>query len=206
MTVISSLKQFVFLTTLCLFTPCYAKVFDLAILGDSISSGYGVGTKENWVNLMIDNLPCKIKYRNLSVQGATSSDGLTTLKEFYQSHSTKTLIIELGGNDALRGQSLTQLYKNLTQLVEIAQTNQSQVMIIGVDMPPNYGSFFRQRLKSTYEHVASTDNIASAYLDFPNNPALMQDDGIHPNKLGHQEIANNLTPDIQSLVCEKSRS
>jgi acyl-CoA thioesterase-1 len=201
MTVIASLRQFIFLLTLCLFTPSYAKVFDLVILGDSVSSGYGVNPKENWVELTTSQLGCKIKYLNLSTQGATSADGLTTLSDFYKTHQAKTLIIELGGNDALRGQSLTQLYKNLSTLLLTASDNKTKALLVGVDMPPNYGTFFRQRLKSTYEHAAASNSVSSIYLDFPNNPQLMQEDGIHPNALGHQKIAQILTPEISTLTC-----
>ena len=201
MTVITPLKRFIFLLTLCLFTPSYAKVFDLVILGDSISSGYGVNPKESWVELMTKSLDCRVKALNLSVQGATSSDGLATLSNFYQNHQAKTLIIELGGNDALRGQSLTQLYKNLNTLLQTASDNKTKALLIGVDMPPNYGTFFRQRLKSTYEHAATSSSVDYIYLDFPNDPQLMQEDGVHPNALGHEKIAQILTPEISTLTC-----
>lgn len=171
------------------------------ILGDSVSSGYGVNPKENWVNLTLSDFPCKTKSLNLSVQGATSSDGITTLNDFYQKHQAKIIVIELGGNDALRGQSLTQLYKNLTQMITVAEAQKTKVVLVGVDMPPNYGNFFRQRLKTTYEHSGSSATVDNVFLDFPNNPQLIQEDGIHPNSLGHQQIFKAMKPVLQPLVC-----
>ena len=179
----------------------HAKIYDLTILGDSISSGYGVKPEDSWTKIMMNNLSCPIKVKNLSIQGATSNDGITTLTNFYAQHKTDYLIIELGGNDALRGLSLISLYKNLNKLVELAQENQSSVLLIGVDLPPNYGGFYRQRLQSTYERVAHKHNVTYRQLTFPSSPALVQPDGIHPSTQGHSLIADTLGPVIEEELC-----
>jgi len=179
----------------------HAKVYDLTILGDSISSGYGVQPNENWVDIVMNNVSCKIKTKNLSIQGATSNDGITTLKNFYAQHKTNYLIIEIGGNDALRGLSLVELYKNLNTLVELAKENRSSVILIGVDLPPNYGNFFRQRLQATYERVAHKHSVPYHQLAFPSTPKFVQSDGIHPSTKGHLLISDTLGPIIEEELC-----
>ena len=176
-------------------------MYDLTILGDSISSGYGVNASENWPEIVLNNIACNIKSKNLSIQGATSNDGITTLSNFYTQHKSKYLIIEIGGNDALRGLSLVELYKNLNTLIELASENHSEVILIGVDLPPNYGGFFRQRLQSTYERVAHKHRVPYQQLTFPSTPELVQPDGIHPSAKGHLLIADILGPMIEEAVC-----
>ncbi|MCP8351802.1 GDSL-type esterase/lipase family protein [Candidatus Synchoanobacter obligatus] len=194
-------KLITFYILLLFATACQAKEYDLAILGDSISSGYGVPADDNWVSLIKPKLNCSSKIQNLSIQGATSSDGITQLENFYKKHRSRYLLVELGGNDALRGQSLTQLYRNLNEIITMAQEHDSRVLLIGIDLPPNYGGFFRQRLQTTYAHVAQIHNIEMVQLDFPNNPDLMQDDALHPNPLGHQNIAQAVLPMINTAMC-----
>lgn len=194
-------KILVFFSILSFSYLSHAKNYDVVILGDSISSGYGVDAKENWVPLAQRALECKVKLKNISVQGATSHDGITTLENFYQTNNSRYLVLELGGNDALRGLSLIALYKNLNQLVMTALENKSQVILIGIDLPPNYGDFFRQRLQSTYQRIADQYSIPYIQLTFPNNAALVQQDGIHPSTAGHTHIADALTPLLSEKLC-----
>ena len=176
-------------------------MYDLVILGDSISSGYGVSIQNNWVNLMLSSKPCSYKHLNLSAQGATSSDGLTTIMKFFSKHNTHHLLLELGGNDALRGNALTMLSSNLNEIITLAEENNTKVLLIGVDLPPNYGNFFRKRFQNTYEHIANRHDIPLIQLDFPQNPNLLQDNGIHPNTKGHQLIADSISPMVSAKLC-----
>lgn len=176
-------------------------MYDIVILGDSISSGYGVAIEKNWVSLMLSKKPCSYKLLNLSAQGATSSDGLTTINKFFHKHKTRYLLLELGGNDALRGGALTKLSDNLNEIITLAEENNTGVILVGVDLPPNYGNFFRKRFQNTYEHIAKRHDIPLIQLDFPQNPNLLQDDGIHPNTKGHQLIADSISPTISAKLC-----
>lgn len=203
MTAMSRLKLYLILSILPLSTFSYAKLYDWVVLGDSISSGYGVDSYDNWVNKVDRATPCSTETINLSVQGATSTDGLTTIKDFYRTNQSKFLIIELGGNDALRGNSLTTLAENINSIINIAQKNESTVILIGVDLPPNYGKLFRNRFQSLFEDIAKTRHIIYKILDFPNNPEFLQPDGIHPNANGHQAIYDALAPMLLKLLCPK---
>lgn len=171
--------------------PLYAYTtnYDVTILGDSISSGYGVKPADNWVNQWSKQLSCNIFLRNLSVQGATTQDGIETLEYFYRYHHTNWLIIELGGNDGLRNLNLDGMSIRLNQLIEKGKANQARVILVATDLPPNYGANFKKRFQSIFRQLAKQHEVQLIQLTFPKDANLIQPDGIHPSPIGHQSIA-----------------
>ncbi len=170
------------------------------ILGDSISSGYGVTESQNWVYLWQQSLSCNTKISNISVQGATTADGLNNLAYFYKQHQARWLILELGGNDGLRGLDLDAMQSRLEQIILLARSKQTDIHLISTDLPANYGEDFKQQFKSKFIELAKKYNLNHISLYFPSDQALIQSDGIHPSPKGHILIAEAMQP-IADTIC-----
>ncbi|MDC3180726.1 GDSL-type esterase/lipase family protein [Gammaproteobacteria bacterium] len=192
----------VYLSLALLLSYCHCEEYDGIILGDSISSGYGVEPKENWVYLWQSSLTCKLNILNLSVQGATTADGLNTLNYFYANHTANWMILELGGNDGLRGLDLDQMKSRLDALITLAENNQTKVLLVSTDLPINYGKDFRTKFQEAFDTIAKQHHLIHLKLQFPEDVSLIQSDGIHPSASGHQRIAQTLQP-LSAEVCNK---
>lgn len=179
---------------------CHALSYDVLVLGDSISSGYGVLPSESWVKIWAEKLPCSPRLLNLSIQGATTNDGLQSLKHFYKENQSKWVIVELGGNDGLRGLKLSLMEARLSSIIELALSSEASVILLATDLPPNYGQLYRRQYRSTFERLAESYHLPLVKLAFPEDEALMQDDGIHPNAQGHEKIAIEMLT-MKTFVC-----
>jgi acyl-CoA thioesterase-1 len=129
--------------TICL-VPTIVSAKTILVLGDSLSAGYGIDVKQGWVNLLQQRLdkqyPKKHKVVNASVSGETTSGGLARLPKLLTTYKPDVVVIELGGNDGLRGQPPQMIQKNLAQLVQLSQKQKATVLLFGMKIPPNYGS------------------------------------------------------------------
>lgn len=156
------------------------------VLGDSISAGFGIPVQEGWVKLFADKLQQKVataEVINASVSGETTQGGLTRLPQLLKQHQPSLTIIELGGNDGLRGTPIKVIENNLRQLVQLSLAADSQVLLVGMQIPPNYGARYTELFTNNYQKVAKD-------LDVPVLPfflegvagveGMMQADGIHP--------------------------
>src|SRR5690606_24820596 len=133
------------LAGLCL-TPVLVSAKTIMILGDSLSAGYGIQPEQGWVNLLQKRLdqqyPKQHKVVNASVSGETTSGALARLPKLLQTHKPHVVVIELGGNDGLRGQPPKMIQKNLATLVQKSQQAKAKVILFGMKMPPNYGQAY----------------------------------------------------------------
>jgi len=201
-----------------LFTAsCQAEEHHRAILivGDSLSAGYGIDAKQSWVALLQDRLTAEgYGYRviNASISGDTTSGGLRRLPRALEQHSPDIVVIELGGNDGLRGTPTTVIRSNLASMIELSQTTGAHVLIAGMQMPPNYGAEYTGKFSAVYAELA--DDYDAALVGFfmdsvALDPALMQADGIHPNADGQPLLLGNIWPVLEELlqpaVAAKSR-
>jgi len=157
----------------------------LLVLGDSLSAAYGMSVEKGWVTLLQKQLP-SYQVVNASISGETTSGGKQRLPELMQQHQPAVLIIELGANDALRGQNLNSTSRNLQSMVDACQQAKKMCkpVLLGIRLPTNYGPAYDALLQRTYQKIADKSDIAfhpffleSVALD----PDLMQADGLHPN-------------------------
>ena len=166
---------------------------NILILGDSLSAGLGVNYDQAWPSLLqsrINEIGSSYSVINAGVSGDTTSGGISRLPRLLKKYSPEILILELGGNDGLRGTSLKAIEKNLRDMINSAQSSNVTVLLIGVQLPPNYGMLYTKGFEEIFSDLAkeySLDLIQGS-LRAMVNEGLMQSDGIHPNVLGHQQI------------------
>ena len=129
---------------------------------------------------------------NAGISGDTTSGGVSRLPKLISLHQPGILILELGGNDGLRGTSLKAIEKNLRDMINSAQSVNITVLLIGVQLPPNYGALYTEGFENIFSGLAKEYNLnlVQGTLKTMVNEGLMQSDGIHPNVLGHQQIEN----------------
>ena len=167
----------------------------ILVLGDSLSAGLGVDYQQSWPLLLQSRLnqgSYNYLVVNAGISGDTTSGGVSRLPKLIKLHQPEILILELGGNDGLRGTSLKAIEKNLRDMINSAQSSNITVLLIGVQLPPNYGALYTKGFENIFSDLAkeySLDLIQGS-LKTMVNEGLMQSDGIHPNVLGHQQIEN----------------
>jgi acyl-CoA thioesterase-1 len=178
----------------------------VVVLGDSLSAGYGITLKDGWVNLLAQRIASEgygYQVINASVSGETTQGGLARLPRVLQIHKPAIVIIELGGNDGLRGLPLATSRENLRKSIELAHAAQARVVLIGMLIPPNYGQRYAQEFRDMFSTLASSQSIALVpfLLDkVALNPELMQNDGIHANAKGQPRMLENVWPTLKPLL------
>ena len=198
--VLFSLSKTFGIITICSL-PTFASAKTILILGDSLSAGYGFNPQQGWVALLQQRLnqqfPGKHKVVNASVSGETTSGALARLPKLLQTHRPDVVVIELGGNDGLRGQAPQMIQKNLAQLVQISQRSKAQVLLLGMKLPPNYGAAYNKAFENNYQLISQQYKIK--LLPFfmsgvAGHAKLMQKDQIHPNAAAQPVLLNNAYP------------
>ena len=178
----------------------------LLILGDSISAGYGINQKDNWVSELqtkFDNDGTSIKLINSSVSGDTTSGGLQRLRRDLQKFDPDYVLIELGGNDALRGYPIKRIKDNLQTMIALIKNNNSKALLMQIRIPPNYGQKYTLAFERIYLELAASEEIYFLPFMLENvglNPDLMQPDGIHPNAKAQPLIAKDMKKNLDSLL------
>jgi len=170
----------------------------IVVVGDSLSSGYGLTAEQSWVAMLRERLDAEAygyDVVNASIAGDTSAGGLARLPRLLKEHSPAVVVIEIGGNDGLRGQPVESLRANLAKMVELSQEHGARVLLAGIKIPPNYGPTYTQALAAVYPEVAKQYGVV--LVDFlldgvALHPELMQHDGIHPNAAGQKVVLENV--------------
>lgn len=178
----------------------------ILVLGDSISAGYGVAVEDGWVGrlsarLEAENYPHHVV--NASITGDTTSGGRSRLPDALERHEPAIVIVELGGNDGLRGQPLEAMQQNLQAMIEQSRDAGARVLLLGIRLPPNYGRTYIERFISVYEDLADTTGVAlvpRVLEGVGERRDFMQEDGIHPNAEGHEVILENVWPTLLPLL------
>jgi len=192
------------------FVACQADSFDrkILIVGDSLSAGYGIAENESWVTLLRDRLSASgFEYEviNASISGDTTGGGLRRLPRALEAHEPTIVLIELGGNDGLRGTPIIVVHKNLAAMIERSQVTDAEVILSGMMMPPNYGQAYTDAFTDMYSDLASEHDTALIKFFMKNvalNPALMQADQIHPNAAGQPYLLDNVWAILEPLLEE----
>ncbi|HON31681.1 MAG TPA: arylesterase [Ottowia sp.] len=181
----------------------------ILVLGDSMSAEYGIARGSGWVALLEKRLAREhiaARVLNASVSGDTTAGGRARLPALLKTHRPAIVVIELGGNDALRGLSLDMTEANLSAMTQAAQAAGARVLLAGMQMPPNYGADFGRRFFALYPKVAKAQQAAlvpfllKGVADGDNARALFQPDRIHPTAEAHPIILDNVWPELRRLL------
>ncbi|NMY73311.1 arylesterase [Pseudomonas sp. WS 5071] len=178
----------------------------ILIVGDSISAGFGLDTRLGWVSLLEQRLaqeghPDQVV--NASISGDTSAGGLARLPALLTEHKPDVVIVELGGNDGLRGQLPAQLKQNLAGMIDSAKTAGAKVLLLGMKLPPNYGKRYTDAFAEVYTQLATEKQIALVpfFLEgVGGNPQWMQADGLHPAAAAQKRLLDNVWPVLKPLL------
>ncbi|PPB87100.1 arylesterase [Acinetobacter soli] len=179
----------------------------ILVVGDSLSAGYGINPEQGWVALLQKRLdqddPKRHKVINASVSGETTSGALARLPKLLQTYKPQVMIVELGGNDALRGQPPQLIRANLEKLVQQGQAAQAKVVLFGMKIPPNYGTAYSQAFENNYKVVSQKYKVKLLpfFLEgVAGNKTLMQKDQIHPNAKAQSILLKTAYPYVKGAL------
>ncbi|MBU1442844.1 MAG: arylesterase [Gammaproteobacteria bacterium] len=181
----------------------------ILVVGDSLSAEYGLKRGEGWVPLMqkrIAEQKIDATVVNASISGDTTSGGKARLAGLLAAHKPTLVVLELGANDALRGLPLADTEKNLTDMTRAAQAAGAQVLIVGIQVPPNYGGDYTRRFSALFDSVARATKaplvpfLLKGVADAPDAASLFQADRIHPNAAAQPTILENVWPALRKLL------
>ena len=178
----------------------------ILVLGDSLSAEYGLRRGSGWVELLSqrlqrENRPWTVV--NASISGETTSGGRTRIADLLSRHRPGVVVIELGGNDALRGLDLSLTERNLRETVQAARSAGARPLLLGMMLPPNYGRTYAERFAGVYRKVAASEKSALVpfFLDgVAERLELFQPDRIHPNEQAQPRMLENVWPALVKLI------
>lgn len=179
---------------------------NILVLGDSISAAYGLRESEGWVALMeehFDETSTPVNVVNASISGDTSSGGVARLPRALEQFKPHIVIIELGGNDGLRGQSLKLMAANLEEMVNLSLAFGAEPLILGMQIPSNYGPAYTKQFAGTFSKVAELADVA--LVPFMLEPiatdrSYFQPDGVHPTTEAQPLLFEHLKPELERLL------
>jgi acyl-CoA thioesterase I len=199
------MKYFLMILLYLITLPVLAKN-TILIVGDSISAGYGIEPNQGWVHLLQQRLAEQrpaIKIINASISGDTTSNGLARLPKALQAYQPMITIIELGGNDGLRGLSLATIKQNLQHMIDLVHQAKSKTLLLGIRIPANYGPNYTLQFQDIFRQLCHDNAIACVPLflqGIDDRPQLMQADKIHPTAAAQAQLLDNVWPVLQGLL------
>ncbi len=179
------------------------------VVGDSLSAEYGLKRGTGWVALLEERVTReKVRARvvNASISGDTTSGGRSRLAALLKQHQPAVVVIELGGNDALRGLPLNMTRDNLAAMARFSREAGARVLLLGMEMPPNYGAKYGQEFREVFTRVAQAEKTAlvpfflKGVADTKDPTALFQSDRIHPNETAQPTMLANVWPELRKLL------
>ena len=183
-----------------------AQTKTLLILGDSISAGYGIKESQNWVSLLensINSNGTKLRIINSSVSGDTTIGGLSRIASDLEKHKPDFVLIELGGNDGMRGYPIEEIKNNLVKISKAISAANAVPLIMQIRIPPNYGKRYVTAFENIFSQVAEEQNLTMLTFLLEKvalNKELMQQDGIHPNKAAQPLIADQVKTELLKFI------
>lgn len=181
----------------------------ILVVGDSLSAEYGIRRGSGWVALLQERLQTQkvpVNVVNAGISGDTTSGGRSRLPALLNQHKPAVVVIELGANDALRGLPLTMTRENLTVMVQQSRKAGAQVLLVGMEMPPNYGARYTQEFRQLFADVAQAEKVPlvpfllKGVADAPDAMSLFQSDRIHPNEKAQPILLENVWPALRKLL------
>ncbi|MGV8917133.1 MAG: arylesterase [Pseudomonas sp.] len=176
------------------------------IVGDSISAAFGLDTRLGWVSLLQQRLKKEgfaDKVVNASISGDTSAGGHARLPALLAEHKPEVVVLELGGNDGLRGQQLTDMQQNLSAMIDSSRAAGAKVLLLGMRLPPNYGERYNKAFSGVYGFLAEQKKVPLVpfFLEgIGGHPDLMQADGLHPAVAAQDKLLENVWPTLKPLL------
>lgn len=186
--------------------PVAAKPAQILVVGDSLSAGYGLSAGEGWVDLLTKKLAReKITGQviNASISGDTTTGGLARLPALLAKHKPTLVVIELGGNDGLRGSPVAAAKANLMKMAELAKASGAKVLVVGMRMPPNFGPSYTAQFEAMYAEVAKAvgGGLVPFFLDrIGTDLSKFQADKIHPTAAAQPELLDTVWPALAKLL------
>ncbi|KTG27079.1 arylesterase [Idiomarina sp. WRN-38] len=190
--------------------PLYANTSEehlptLLVMGDSLSAAYGIEQEQGWVTLLAERLDGEAQVVNASISGETTSGGAQRFADIIGQQQPDIVLLELGGNDGLRGLPPAQMRANLATMIEQSQQAGAEVLLLGIDIPPNYGQAYRDAFTSVFHSLADEYDIPLVPFlleDIALNKQLMQSDGIHPSAEAQPIILENVWSELEPMLEE----
>jgi len=176
------------------------------VLGDSLSAAHNIPIESGWVSLLdarLSKMVPKATAVNASISGETSLSGRNRLPALLQKYHPSVLVIELGANDGLQGLSLPALKDNLAAMIDLAQKAKVRVLLLGIELPVNYGPQYRDGLRAVYADLAKakhTGLVPFLLQDVAMDPAKMQEDGLHPVASAEPQVLGTVWPQLAPLL------
>ncbi|MBM3364419.1 MAG: arylesterase [Betaproteobacteria bacterium] len=204
--IIGSLSQVLLLCLMLCAPAAYSASKTLLVLGDSISAEYGLPRETGWVSLLqkrVTDDKLAVNVVNASISGETTAGGLTRLPALLQQHKPALLIIELGGNDGLRGLSLAATQANLREMIKAADRIGARVLLLGMRVPPNYGPDYSKRFAAMYQGLARERNVKLVpflFAGLEDTERFFQQDRIHPNQRAQPVMLDTVWPILRPLL------
>ena len=202
-------KLFFLILFSCAAATSWANPPTVMVFGDSLSAGYGVDIDQSWTALLQARLTTQgYEHRvvNASITGETTEGGASRIASALEKFSPQLVILELGGNDGLRGFPTSRMKDNLSKIIEASRASGASVVLLGIRIPTNYGQRYTQAFENVYRELASEFDIP--WIEFfmegiALNAELMQDDGIHPNTKAQALLLDNAWPIVSDALAER---
>ncbi len=178
----------------------------MLIFGDSLSAGYGIDVDQSWPSLLQDRLEDQgydHRVVNASITGETTEGGAERIGAAVERFNPAVVVIELGGNDGLRGFPPARMRQNLETMIDTSQDAGAEVVLLGIRIPPNYGPRYTRTFEAVFRELAEKHQLPwiEFFLDgVALDDGLMQDDGIHPNAEAQPKLLNNAWPVINEAL------
>ena len=191
----------------CLFILLGANTYGstLLVLGDSLSAGYGINQGKGWVALLRSDLGPDHQIINGSISGDTTGGGLNRLPVLLEKYSPNYVLLELGGNDGLRGQPLSLLKRNLQAMITLVRKAGAEPILFGMRLPPNYGRRYSDAFAAVYPQLAAEENLLLIPFQLEElavTEGMIQEDGLHPTALAQPVIKEVIRGYIQPLMTQ----
>jgi acyl-CoA thioesterase-1 len=185
--------------------PATAETRTILVVGDSLSAAFGIEVGTGWVALLqqrLDRQRLGYKVVNASISGDTTANGLARLPALLQQHRPRVVVIQLGGNDGLRGLPPEQMKHNIASMTAKAKAQGAQVLIVGVPLPPNYGRLYIDKFQQAYRDAATEHSatLVPSLLDGTTDRTFMQRDGIHPTVHAQPKMLENVWPALRAML------
>jgi acyl-CoA thioesterase-1 len=203
--VLALIRGALFAASLWVVAPAYA-AGTVLVFGDSLSAAYGIASQQGWVSLLGERLArAKLPWRvvNASVSGETTAGGLRRLPEDLKRHQPAIALIELGANDALRGQPVATIRSNLEQMIRLARAARAEPVLVGIMIPPNYGIDYAREFQELYADLAKRHKVRLVPFlleGLVEKPDMFQADQLHPTAGAQPRILENVWPVLEPLL------
>ena len=178
----------------------------ILVYGDSLSAAYGLSREQGWVHLLEQRLRAeKLDYKiaNASISGETTLGGRNRIQSALKEHRPAIVVLQLGANDGLRGGSLATVRSNLEAMIDAARAANARVLLVGIRLPPNYGTAYTEKFQQTYREVAGKKKVRLVpyfFEGFGENSDYFQPDGIHPTARAQPLLLETVWKELRPLL------